>query len=143
MGGARAAWQRPGQRSAQPTTIEELLDRVVVCPSGCWLWAGGDSGSDGRGAGYGRILRPGTRNAMAAHRYVFLTFVGPIPEGHHVDHKCRAWAPYPLLSRRCVNPDHLEAVPPLTNMARRDAASRFVTLEQFRCAGGDALVEEL
>jgi len=128
MGGPRALWLRPGGgRSKQPTTILELLDRVIVCPDGCWLFIGGDSG-DGGGGGYGRILRPGTRNAMAAHRYVYLTFVGPIPIGWHVDHKCRAWAwsAFPgdhrdaFRCRRCVNPDHLEAVPHRVNYARRD-----------------------
>lgn len=106
----------------QPVTIEELLDRVVVCMSGCWIWAGGDSGSEGRGAGYGRILRPGTRNAMAAHRYVYLTFIGKIPAGWQVDHRCHAWGWHPTAHRRCVNPDHLEAVPPGTNIRRRDHA---------------------
>ena len=77
-------------RTRQPTTIEELLDKVVVCMSGCWIWTGGDSGEHGRGAHYGRILRPGTRNAMAAHRYVYERFSdkGPIPPGWHVDHVC-------------------------------------------------------
>lgn len=107
----------------QPRTIEELLDKVVVCMSGCWIWAGGDSGSEGRGAHYGRILRPGTRNAMGAHRYVFETFVGPIPCGYHVDHKCHSWGWHPTAHRRCVNPDHLEAVPPELNMNRRDHAN--------------------
>lgn len=107
-------------RPRQSTTIEELLDRVVVSMSACWIWAGGDSGSEGRGAGYGRILRPGTRNAMAAHRYVYETFVGPIPAGWHVDHRCAAWHCDPFLSRRCVNPDHLEAVPPGVNIVRRN-----------------------
>jgi hypothetical protein len=111
-------WHRPGVRPKQPTTILELLDRVVVCPSGCWLFIGGESGN-----GYGRILRPGTRNAMAAHRYVFQTFKGEIPPGWHVDHLCRGWAcddAAAFRCRRCVNPEHLEAVPYLVNYARRD-----------------------
>lgn len=119
MGGALAIWQRPGVPSTQPTTIEALLERVVVCPSGCWPWAGGQSDGSG-GAIYGRILRPGTRNAMAAHRYVFLTFKGPIPPGWHVDHICRQWATIPKLAGLCCNPDHLEAVPHRVNYARRD-----------------------
>lgn len=127
-------WHRVGVKLKQPTTIEELLDRVVVCPSGCWIWAGGDSGSEGRGAHYGRILRPGTRNAMAAHRYVYEVFVGPIPAGFHVDHKCHAWGWHPFAHRRCVNPDHLEAVPFCINMQRRDDAAA------LRC---DALAPEL
>lgn len=112
----------PHARRRQPVTIAELLERVVVCPSGCWIWAGGDSGEYGRGAGYGRILRPGTRNAMAAHRYVYQVFVGPIPPGCQVDHICRAWAWHPTAGRRCVNPDHLEAVPPGVNQVRRNLA---------------------
>ena len=115
-------WHRAGIALKQPTTIEDLLDRVVVSPCGCWLYAGGDSGN-----GYARILRPGTRNAMAAHRYVYLTFKGEIPPGWHVDHLCRRWhcdAPeHALIVRRCVNPDHLEAVPHRVNYARRDQAN--------------------
>lgn len=107
-------------RRRQPTTIEELLapDRVWVTPCGCWLWLGGDDGYGdpvhGLGA-YGRILRPGTRNAMPVHRYVFETFVGPIPDGYDVDHICAKWAPDARVSRKCVNPDHLQAVTPLLN----------------------------
>jgi hypothetical protein len=115
-------------RSRQPVTIEELLDRVIVCMSGCWIWLGGDSGEHGRGAGYGRILRPGTRNAMAAHRYVYEKFVGRIPPGFHVDHRCHLWGWHPTAHRRCVNPDHLEALPAIVNMERRDRA-QFLTKE--------------
>lgn len=106
-------------RRRQPTTIEELLapDRVWVTPCGCWLWLGGDDGSGnswGRGA-YGRILRPGTRRVMPVHRYVYETFVGPIPDGYDVDHKCAAWALDVEVIRKCVNPDHLQAVSPRLN----------------------------
>lgn len=106
-------------RRRQPVTIEELLapDRVWVTPCGCWLWLGGDDGSEpwpGLGA-YGRILRPGTRRVMPVHRYVFETFKGPIPFGHDVDHMCAKWAPDPRVVRKCVNPDHLQAVPPALN----------------------------
>jgi len=109
-------------RPRQPQTIEELLDRVVVAPNGCWIWAGGDSGDDRSktGSGYGRILRPGTRNAMAAHRYVYETFVGRIPFGHQIDHVCARWSLDPWINRRCVNPAHLETVTHKVNMWRRD-----------------------
>ncbi|MFN3656810.1 MAG: HNH endonuclease signature motif containing protein [Pseudolabrys sp.] len=108
-------------RPRQPETIDELLDRVVVCPSGCWIWTGGDSGTDRdkAGAGYGRILRPGTRNAMAAHRYVYEKFVGPIPYGQQLDHLCAAWSLDPWLNRRCVNPAHLEPVSHNENNVRK------------------------
>lgn len=106
-------------RRRQPETIEELLapDRVWVTPCGCWLWLGGDDGyndADGIGA-YGRILRPGTRIVEPVHRYVFRTFKGPIPPGHDIDHMCAKWAPDPRVIRKCVNPDHLQAVTPKLN----------------------------
>lgn len=106
-------------RRRQPETIEELLapDRVWVTPCGCWLWLSGDDGRGnwwGHGA-YGRILRPGTRRVMQAHRYVYETFKGPIPEGYDVDHMCAKWALDVKAIRKCVNPDHLQAIPPLLN----------------------------
>lgn len=106
-------------RRRQPQTIEELLepDRVWVTPCGCWLWLGGDDGKgDYQGLGaYGRILRPGTRRVMQAHRFVYETFVGPIPFGYDVDHICAKWQPDPRVSRKCVNPAHLQAIPPILN----------------------------
>ena len=118
MGGYCAWWNGPGRgRSKQPETLEELLDRCVVCPSGCYLFIGGESGN-----GYGRILKPGTRNMMAAHRYVHEKFIGPIPPGHDVDHLCAGWADTLrgiYLSRRCVRPEHLEAVPIIENQRRK------------------------
>lgn len=118
MGGVCPWWHGEGRgRSRQPQTIDELLDRVVVCPSGCWLFIGGDSGN-----GYGRILKPNTRNAMAAHRYVHEQFIGPIPPGLDVDHLCAGWAEdlrQVFLSRRCIRPEHLEAVPASENQRRK------------------------
>lgn len=110
-------------RTRQPTTIEELLECVIVCMSGCWIWTGADSGDRMPGGHYGRILRPGTRNAMAAHRYVYKQFKGPIPPGWQIDHLCHSWGWHPYAHRRCVNLDHLEAVPHIVNMARRDLAN--------------------
>lgn len=106
-------------RRKQPETIEELLapDRVWVTPCGCWLWLGGDDGAgDAFGLGaYGRILRPGTRRVEPVHRWAFRTFKGPIPFGYDVDHMCAEWAPDVRAVRKCVNPDHLQAIPPRLN----------------------------
>ena len=59
---------------------------------GCWEWQGA---FDTRG--YGRIAVDG--KDVRAHRFAFELLHGPIPEGHHVLHKCGNW--------RCVRPDHL------------------------------------
>lgn len=61
--------------------------------SGCWFWLGKPTGSNG----YGRILADG--KYIQAHRYSYERFIGPIPNGMLVLHKCDT----PL----CVNPNHL------------------------------------
>jgi hypothetical protein len=60
----------------------------------CWEW------TDHLKRGYGSASWNGERTG--AHRFSYETFVGPIPDGLHIDHLCR--------NRRCVNPEHLEPV---------------------------------
>ena len=69
----------------------------------CWPWYGYI-----RPDGYGEIAVNGER--MRAHRYMYELLCGPIPDGLTVDHLCR--------NRRCVNPAHLEPVPPRENTQR-------------------------
>jgi hypothetical protein len=126
------------QRRRQPQTIEELLapDRVWVTPCGCWLWLGGDDGSGdpitGLGA-YGRILRDDVRKVEPVHRYVFRKFKGPIPWGYDVDHICAKWQPDPRVCRKCVNPDHLQAIPPKLNQQLKLLRRRGYGMEDMYC----------
>lgn len=75
---------------------ERIEHRIEPEPnSGCWIWIGARDQD-----GYGRTDRmPGTR---LAHRVIYQSLVGPIPEGLTIDHLCRV--------RCCVNPGHLEPV---------------------------------
>jgi len=55
----------------------------------------------------------GTRRAVSAHRWMHELVIGPIPVGFMVDHECE--------QKRCVNPDHLEAVTNAENIRRSKA----------------------
>jgi hypothetical protein len=75
--------------------ITAFRERYDVDESGCWLW-NRSLNSDG----YGQWTVRG--RPIRAHRWAYETFVGRIPDDLVVGHKCDV--------KRCVNPDHLEAI---------------------------------
>lgn len=80
-----------------------IYERSSPVPeSGCWLWEG-STGSHG----YGDIRIH--YKLHLAHRLSYEAFVGPIPDGMFVMHKCDV--------RSCVNPDHLSIGTHQQNMA--------------------------
>lgn len=82
---------------------EQRFWSQVEQAAGCWLWRGRVSTG-----GYGRVFVAG--RLVGAHRYSYELHIGPIPAGLHIDHLCKV--------RRCVRPDHLEAVTAGTNVLR-------------------------
>lgn len=89
---------------------ERITQHVIVDPvTDCWLWQGAKI----RGR-YGVV---GVNyKKMLAHRQSYLDFVGPIPDGMHLDHLCG--------NPSCVNPLHLEPVTQAENNARAGALGR-------------------
>ena len=82
----------------------------------CWPWTGH---IDQYGYGITYLAKKNRK----AHRLAYEARYGPIPEGLTVDHLCHnASESCPggnsCLHRRCVNPDHLEAVPSKVNTLR-------------------------
>lgn len=86
-----------------PTLPERFWSKVERSPDGCWLWTGSINQH-----GYGR---DGKR---LAHRVVWEALRGPVANGLELDHLCKA--------RRCVNPEHIEAVTHAENLHRSDTA---------------------
>lgn len=68
--------------------------------SECWRWIGSTTGS-----GYGQMQFEGRK--QMAHRVSYQIFVGPIPEGMTIDHKCQR--------KLCVNFKHLHPMPMIDN----------------------------
>lgn len=94
----------------------------------CWLWTAGKDKN-----GYGKFS-PAHSQTMRAQRFVYEAFVGVIdPPTLHTDHLCRVHS--------CVNPVHLEAVPPRVNTMRGEgpAAKNVV---KTHCPEGHEYTEE-
>lgn len=102
-------WQRYGDplesRKWRPWQ-EQVRERIgPEDDNGCWPWLGHVNPD-----GYGVLNRRDWSSPRKAHRLVYELLVGPIPDGHDLDHICHD----PLVCtlsrdcphRRCVNPAH-------------------------------------
>jgi hypothetical protein len=99
---------------------------IQVAPNGCHLWTKGNLAD-----GYARwTWRPGEK-PMYVHVWVYLTFIGDIPDGMQVGHVCHDEA---MLAgtcqggicdhRRCSNKEHLALQTASENTTLQDHANR-------------------
>jgi hypothetical protein len=80
-------------------TPEERFNARVQRGDDCWEWQGYRVIRRGLPTGYGKFgLSPS--ETVLAHRFAYELWVGEIPEGMVVHHRCENLA--------CVRPDHLE-----------------------------------
>lgn len=115
-----------------PRAVRVMADRLKRTkvllpddPAGCWKWLGASTK-----AGYGTVAvtLPGKRTSTTAHRLFYEAYVGPIPPGNSVHHRCA--------NPSCVNPEHLQPVTQRENTAEMFARK---ALEASLSAAGDAL----
>lgn len=96
-------------------THAEVAACIFPDMNGCWPWPGKPTPD-----GYGYVwLEPtpyGYYTTCRVHRYMFDTLVGPIPEGHHIHHRCE--------NRPCWHPLHLQALTPKAHFAHHAPARR-------------------
>jgi 5-methylcytosine-specific restriction endonuclease McrA len=92
--------------------VESLIERIPF--HSCWEWGGRIAPN-----GYGVIevhTVDNKRRSRRAHRIIYESYVGAIPDGLQLDHLCR--------NRGCVNPAHLEPVTNHENHRRGLRASK-------------------
>lgn len=94
---------------------ERFFEKVRVTP-GCWIWEGAAKSSEGYGSFFTRKLM----RATSAHRWSYEHYIGEIPEGLFVCHRCD--------NPGCVNPDHFFIGTAKDNNDDKMRKGRFVRL---------------
>jgi hypothetical protein len=112
---------------------EKAFSAPVVDIKDCWIWKGARS-SEGYARFYSGQNEKKRSTYQYVHRLVYEAFVGPIPEGLHIDHLCR--------NRACVNPEHLETVTPRVNLLR-GAGPPAQNARKTHCKAGHSLAENV
>lgn len=93
-----------------PPLRDRVEPRIIKDdPSGCWLWPNKPNGD-----GYSTIDERGRR--LLLHRLVLSWYIGPLPSGVVVDHRC--------FNRACCNPDHLRLATDKQNIENRSGLNQ-------------------
>lgn len=86
-------------------TEDDWIEEPRGFDTPCWIWQ--DNRDESKDRWPHRMVMVNKRRMMA-HVAVYEIFVGPVPEGHHLHHRCQQCA--------CVNPEHLVPLTPADHM---------------------------
>src|ERR1051326_5431077 len=119
-----------GQKKGELTPLEtRLRNNSVVDEKGCWVWQ-----KQLDRDGYPRMKTgshaEGTRKHSGAHRVSYKVFVGAIPAGLQIDHKC--------INRACINPSHLRVVTNRINTLQNSISMPAINAAKTHCKRGHA-----
>ena len=93
---------------AKENPQQYILNRITVNELDCWEW------QKSKTNGYGRLVKGGKN--IPAHAYSYIAFIGEIPTGMQINHKCN--------NRSCVNPKHIYAGTQKQNVKDMDDSGR-------------------
>lgn len=86
------------REAAAPTPRTDAAEYIKgnsrIDDRGCWIWMLSKNSRN-----YGLAWNKPEQKVVLAHRLSYSIFIGPIPDGHHVLHRCD--------TPHCVNPAHL------------------------------------
>ena len=91
---------------------EDKFDDRVRKTENHWLWIGHVNKQDG----YGRFKPRHNVKPELAHVLAYERWIGPVPDGMVIDH-----VGHPFALRRCIKPEHLEAITHPENARRGDS----------------------
>ena len=104
----------------QYLTIKDIKDRTTEVDD-CWEWPTKSK------LGYGTVYLKDHKKTMLVRRLSYTIVNEKIQDGMVIDHLCR--------NTSCVNPEHLEAVTPKTNILRGVSNSAVNAKKEFCIRG--------
>lgn len=120
--------QNPISRDLAESFIDRIMRTIEQRAGGCWVRTVSLNSQ-----GYSHVSRrpDGKRTYYYAHRIMYVAFVGPIPDGHTIDHICEV--------RACCNPQHLRAVVHGDNVLRGRNNPYAINARKTHCIRGHEL----
>lgn len=139
----RMVYREKREGSWTPRQIPDFTDRLlshrILAPNGCWLFDGCTS------SGYGYV-RSADGRSITTHRASYEHFVGPIPQGMHLDHLCHnrdlSCPGGECEHRRCFNPGHLAPVTPGENARTSPTTTASKYAARTHCKHGHEFTPE-